>query len=538
MDPATTKVILGLHREDLNAALQSLSKTSPDDREGVAFAAFRDELMRGWNKLHDAVFTLIIVREDNAVREAFTQHSSEAQQTDRNYEMACRLVGLPVPQRPVVSNDHGAHRIAIDKQFEGANGMTPAQKPLCFRSVGTQSAPTKTKPPAGNSWWPALSLNSFKRARVEDADDEDKNSFTPHANGSTVRKRYAYIEPAALREKNDGRTKRTKLELQASTTPIDATVSVASSDAINKEGHGLPAAGSGAILSHRCSACSDMHPIRNTIQLQCKNAGDAEAHAYCRDCLIHLFEACITDSSQFPPRCCDQILPVFACIPFLPPTLFARFVARREELETPNRTYCSNVLCSEWIRPVNIVANVATCPTCIQTTCETCKRGQHEGLCQDDMDVKKLMDVAKEKQWQTCPNCNEMVELKVPANIAAPNVVNPANIVQPAPPFFGAPVPANNAPIHVANSAYVVPPVLPFAFAPAVYAPVPNTAAFRPQYQAQVQFQPFGQHPQQQHLPQAGNNAQDYGHLGDDHEFRRLYKSKGVDTESFGLRKI
>lgn len=329
--------------------------------------------------------------------------------------MACRLVGLPVPQRPVVSNDHGAHRIAADKQFEGVNGMTPAQKPLRFRSVATQSAPTKTKPPAGNSWWPALSLDSFKRARVEDADDEDKNSFTPHAHGSTVRKRYAYIEPAVLREENDGRTKRTKrtkLELQASTTPVDATISVASSDAINKEGHGLPAAGSGAILSHRCSACLDMHPIQNTIKLQCKNAGDAEAHAYCHDCLIHLFEACITDSSQFPPRCCNQILPVFACIPFLPPTLFARFVARREELETPSRTYCSNALCSEWIRPANIVANVATCPTCIQTTCETCKRGQHEGLCQDDMDVKKLMDVAKEKQWQTCPNCNEMVELK------------------------------------------------------------------------------------------------------------------------------
>ena len=86
MDRATTKVILGLHREDLNAALQSLSRTSPDDREGAAFAAFRDELMRGWNKLHDAVFTLIIVREDNAVREAFTQHSGEAQQVDREYK--------------------------------------------------------------------------------------------------------------------------------------------------------------------------------------------------------------------------------------------------------------------------------------------------------------------------------------------------------------------------------------------------------------------------------------------------------------------
>ncbi|KAI4957719.1 hypothetical protein J4E86_004858 [Alternaria arbusti] len=266
MDPATTKVILGLHREDLNAALQSLSKTSPDDREGAAFAAFRNQLLGEWNKLHDAVFTLIIVREDSAVREAFTQHSSEAQQVDRNYEMACKFAGLPVPQRPAVTNDHGTHRIAADKQIEDVNGKTLAQEASRFSSVGTQTAPTKTKPPAGNSWWPALSLNSFKRARVDDADNEDKNSPTPSTHEPTLKKRAAYDEPATLREEYDGRTKRIKLGPEACTTPTNATANVASP---------------------------------NTI-----------------------------------------------------------------------------------------------------------------GLCQADMDVKKLMDVAKEKQWQTCPNCNEMVELK------------------------------------------------------------------------------------------------------------------------------
>ena len=326
--------------------------------------------------------------------------------------MACRFAGLPVPQRPAVSNDHGAHGIAADKQSEGVNGRALAQEAPRFSSVGTQTAPTKTKPPAGNSWWPALSLNSFKRSRVEDADDEDKNSLTPYTHESTLKKRTACVEPAELREADDGRTKRTKLVSEASTTLINATANAASSSTISNEDHGLPAAGSGTIMSRKCSACLDMHPIRDTIQLQCKNTGDAEAHAYCRECLIHLFETCITDSSQFPPRCCNQILPVFACIPYLPPALFARFVAKSEELETPNRTYCSNALCSKWIRPVNIVANIATCTTCIHKTCETCKRGQHEGLCEDDMDVKKLLDVAKEKQWQTCPNCNEMVELK------------------------------------------------------------------------------------------------------------------------------
>ncbi|KAL1795187.1 hypothetical protein ACET3X_007003 [Alternaria dauci] len=161
-----------------------------------------------------------------------------------------------------------------------------------------------------------------------------------------------------------------------------------------------------------CSSCLDIHPARDTLQLSCKDDGDVEAHAYCRECLTRLFECSTTDTSHFPPRCCSEIIPITSCIPFLPSEVISRFVAKREEFDMVDRTYCSNKTCSSWIRPANIVAGVATCADCAQKTCVTCKNEQHNALCQEDKDVKELMSVAKAKRWQTCPKCKEMVELE------------------------------------------------------------------------------------------------------------------------------
>ncbi|KAF7671550.1 hypothetical protein GT037_010362 [Alternaria burnsii] len=234
-------------------------------------------------------------------------------------------------------------------------------------------------------------------------------------------------------------------------------------------------------LSATCCSCLDMHAARNMLQLPCRDDGDVEAHAYCRECLTRLFECSITDTSHFPPRCCSKIIPIFNCIPFLPSAVFSRFVAKREELEMADRTYCSNRTCSNWIRPASIVADIATCAECAQKTCVTCKNERHDGLCSEDKDVKKLMRIAKAKRWKTCPKCKEMVELErgcfhikcrcqyefcytclakwrtckcplwderrivdrhIPANNAPQNVVNLANAVPPIPVARPNPLPA------------------------------------------------------------------------------------------------
>ncbi|KAI4622748.1 uncharacterized protein J4E87_006315 [Alternaria ethzedia] len=421
MDPETTRIVLKLQLDDVHAILKALPSTSNDgavNSERVAFAALRDELTRKWQEVHGRVFAHNMIRKENAGRESFRKLLNEEQQAERDHDMACTLAGQPVPQRPVVSADNGVHNNAAAQKQEPIDHRTLASDNLRFDLSGTQVAPTRPEPQQGKKRLaeddpkPAPASSNFKRARVDDADDRDKNSVTPYTHESSLKKRAACVDAAILREKDDGRTKRTKLDPQAETAPIADATKVPSSDTVCEKEHVQTGAKPDLVLSRTCSSCFDMHPIRDTIQLQCRNTGDAERHAYCRDCIMGLFEACITDSSQFPPRCCNQILPVFACIPFLPPELFARYVAKREELETRNRTYCSNFLCAKWVRPCNIAAGIATCVNCAQKTCATCKKKQHAGLCLEDQDVKKLMDVAKAKRWKTCPKCKEMIELE------------------------------------------------------------------------------------------------------------------------------
>lgn len=146
------------------------------------------------------------------------------------------------------------------------------------------------------------------------------------------------------------------------------------------------------------------------LRLPCKGDGNGEHHAYCRECLRGLFQSSLTDPSYFPPRCCSKIIPPFDCAPFLPQPLIARFMERHEELRTVDRTYCSK--CTKWIWPDNIKAEVGTCADCKVKTCTTCKGKQHDGLCPEDKGVKQLLKFAKQKRWQTCPNCKGMVELE------------------------------------------------------------------------------------------------------------------------------
>lgn len=225
----------------------------------------------------------------------------------------------------------------------------------------------------------------------------------------TWKKRVAAADPAVLREDDDGRTKRVKFDTLQSDTNLkphgtaNTTVNLA-----------YDALGIRARVRNKgtCSSCMDLHDKHDMLELPCKDESGKKPHAYCRDCLQHLFESSVTDPSHFPPRCCSKIISLFSCTPFLPQSLITRFVARQEELGTPNRAYCSNLKCSKWIRPANIKANEATCPACLQKTCATCKGKQHIGLCPEDDDVKELMNVARQKRWQAYPHCKEMVELE------------------------------------------------------------------------------------------------------------------------------
>jgi hypothetical protein len=199
-------------------------------------------------------------------------------------------------------------------------------------------------------------------------------------------KRPADYDPATLREDESGRSKRQNVDQGGKRVPVNS--------------------GSG-----RCSACFDRYDKVDILQLPCKGVGETQNHAYCRECLKRLFETCISDTSSFPPRCCSKAIPLASCVRFISKALVDRFIEKRDELNTVNPTYCSNSKCAKWIRGRYIVADVATCPHCSRKTCAQCKGKPHQGLCPEDPDVRELINMAREKNWKTCPECKNMVEL-------------------------------------------------------------------------------------------------------------------------------
>ncbi|KAK3328727.1 hypothetical protein B0H66DRAFT_519 [Apodospora peruviana] len=141
------------------------------------------------------------------------------------------------------------------------------------------------------------------------------------------------------------------------------------------------------------------------------------AHEYCRDCLQSVFEVSLTDDSYFPPRCCRQPMTIESCRPYLPSGLVERFRAKKMELDTPNRTYCSKPACSAWVPLQSIVADLATCQKCNSKTCVFCKGPFHgTATCPQDASAQALLDLAAQEGWQRCYNCKRVVELRTGCN--------------------------------------------------------------------------------------------------------------------------
>ncbi len=165
--------------------------------------------------------------------------------------------------------------------------------------------------------------------------------------------------------------------------------------------------------THFVSACMDLCPRFDMLELGCKRQDDINNHAYCRTCLIDLFKASLTDTTLFPPRCCGIRIPLSACVRLCPPKLIEQYKNKQVELAAHNPIYCSNRFCAQFIGPKNAAADVATCPVCKTTTCVVCKNPSHKGLCPEDSTVQLLMDVAGRNNWQRCYKCRTMVELLV-----------------------------------------------------------------------------------------------------------------------------
>jgi hypothetical protein len=162
-------------------------------------------------------------------------------------------------------------------------------------------------------------------------------------------------------------------------------------------------------LKGHCVICTDDKEFYDVARVPCN-------HEYCRECLATLFELSMTDDSLYPPKCCNQPIPLSRISFFLPPKLARDFEYKMPELDTKDRTYCHDVDCAKFIPIGAINEDIGTCPNCSKTTCTICKEASHSGDCPEDTALNQLVDMAIVQQWQRCYSCKRIVELGVGCN--------------------------------------------------------------------------------------------------------------------------
>jgi len=141
------------------------------------------------------------------------------------------------------------------------------------------------------------------------------------------------------------------------------------------------------------------------IQLACN-------HHSCKPCLQLYFQEAMTDESIFPPKCCKEPIPPSLV---LDATAIQMFREREVEVSAISRLYCADPSCAKFINPQNIESQVGTCP-CGHNTCLRCRRSQHGGECQPDLDLDAVLQIASDDGWRRCRKCNGMIELTIGCN--------------------------------------------------------------------------------------------------------------------------
>lgn len=95
-----------------------------------------------------------------------------------------------------------------------------------------------------------------------------------------------------------------------------------------------------------------------------------------------------------------------------------RYVAKKLEMDTPNRTYCHKPDCSLFIPSQDTKGDeVAACPRCRSKTCVLCKGAAHDGMdCPEDEGGRQLLELAEQQGWKQCSTCHRVVELRTGCN--------------------------------------------------------------------------------------------------------------------------
>ncbi|KAF8627550.1 hypothetical protein AX15_004370 [Amanita polypyramis BW_CC] len=182
--------------------------------------------------------------------------------------------------------------------------------------------------------------------------------------------------------------------------------------------------------SVECFFCKDLCPSSSTFSTVCD-------HHVCRSCITRNIEICMRDETAYPPKCCDQKIPLIEIVNIIQDaSLKEKYKAKCTEYETPirNRVYCFK--CADFLGskvanstgpssslssslslshpPVLFptIRSIMYCTECSTATCTSCKQNSHLGQpCQETPSEAALKRLAIERGWQTCPDCQAIVEL-------------------------------------------------------------------------------------------------------------------------------
>jgi E3 ubiquitin-protein ligase RNF144 len=352
LTPATAQLAVELQLADIQAIMQGLNEGD----EYVAFDAMRIGFQNVLPLLQDQVLAMDLLRADYDARVVFETLVREERQVEQDYNLACEL-----------------------------GGITPNQN--------EQSTPGP---------------EDYREGKEPCLDDDSQDTYLALASAMMENDSIMTLESFGGFSPIYGPRRSHEVAGSSRTYIAESSTTYMSK---GKEKAYVESHGDEHIAKTFCSACMEQCACLDTLELDCKRPEDAVKHAYCRSCLIDLLRTSLTDTTLFPPRCCGECIPIFACVKLCPPALISQYRDKQNELAYPNPVYCSNRYCGKFIKRECVTADVATCLGCKEETCTICKNPKHRGLCPKDPTVQMLMDVAGEKRWQRCPRCRTMVEL-------------------------------------------------------------------------------------------------------------------------------
>jgi E3 ubiquitin-protein ligase RNF144 len=138
-------------------------------------------------------------------------------------------------------------------------------------------------------------------------------------------------------------------------------------------------------------------------------------HDFCFPCSRRMATTALDNLELFPARCCTREIPPKSIVAAMSSRNRKRYMYRWEEHKTSpiERLYCPRASCGQWIpfrSPGSRLGHIV-CPYCRAKICPNCRDFHHFGWsCSHSPEIRAVLELARENNWQRCSNCLYLVE--------------------------------------------------------------------------------------------------------------------------------